>query len=111
MTTIMTPRTYTVAPLFATNYSTWSIKIEMLLIRSQIRSVVDGTEIAPAVSEVAGLAAWKLKDVKARSDILLHCGDKQLLSLKSLSTSKQVWNKLKQLYERSNKALQVNFHK
>jgi hypothetical protein len=111
MTTVINPRTYSIAPLCATNYSSWSIKLEMLLTRSEIWSFVDGSEVAPAATDVDALAAWKLKDSKARSEILLHCGEKQLLSLKPLSTSKAVWDKLKQLYERSNKASQVNLHK
>jgi len=50
-------RTYSIPPLTAFNYSTWSIKIEMLLIRSELWSVVDGTEDAPASSDVVGLVA------------------------------------------------------
>jgi hypothetical protein len=71
--------------------------------------VVDGSKLAPSESDPTGLAAWKLKDFKARSDILLHCGEKQLILLKPLTTSKAMWEKFKQLYERSNKASQVNF--
>lgn len=110
-TTVMTPRTYSIAPLSATNYLSWSIKLEMLLIRSELWSVVDGSEGAPTDTNIDALAAWKSRDSKARSEILLHCGEKQLLMLKPLSTSKVVWDKLKQLYERSNKASQVNLHK
>lgn len=111
MTTVITPRSYAIAPLTALNYSTWNIKVEMLLTRSKVWSVVDGSEIAPPASDPVGHAAWKSKDSEARSDILLHCGDKQLALLKSLPTSKAVWDKLKQLYERSNRASQVNLHK
>jgi len=102
---------YSIPPLTASNYSTWSIKIEMLLIRSELWSVVDGTEATPASSNVASLEAWQLKDAKARSDILLHYGEKQLISLRPLKTSKEIWARIKQLYEKSNKASQVNLHK
>jgi hypothetical protein len=76
MTTVINPRTYTIAHLCVTNYSSWSIKLEMLLTRSEIWSVVDGSKVAPAATDVDALAAWKLKDSKARSEILLHCGEK-----------------------------------
>jgi hypothetical protein len=107
----MTSRAYTIAPLTIANYSTWSIKIEILQICSKIWNVVDGLEIAFVASNAIGLATRKQKDSKARSDILLHCDEKQLILLKPLSTSKAVWKKLKQLYERFNKESQVNLHK
>jgi hypothetical protein len=72
---------------------------------------VDGSDEAPNASDVEVLVAWNLRDSKARSDLLLHCSKKQLISLRSLPTSKQVWERLKQLYEKSNKASQVNLHK
>jgi len=95
MTRVINSRTYTIAPLYATNYSTWSIKLEMLLIRFKIWSVVDGLEVFLAATDVTTLAAWKLKDSKARFEILLYCREKQLLLLKPLSTSKAMTNKLK----------------
>jgi len=52
--------------LSAKNYTTWSIKLEMLLIRSKLWSVVDGTKFVPPSSDPPGLIAWKLKDSKAR---------------------------------------------
>jgi hypothetical protein len=72
---------------------------------------VDGSDEAPDASDVEGLATWNLRNSKARSDILLQCSEKQLISLRLLPTSKQVWDRLKQLYEKSNKASQVNLHK
>jgi len=65
---------------------------------------VDGSEVCPLASDAEGFANWTLKDSKARSDILLHCGEKQLITLRPLTTSKAVWDKIKLLYEKSNKA-------
>ena len=76
------------------------MKLEIILIRSEIWGVVDRSDVASAASDVVGLAAWKLCDVKARSELLLYCNEKQLISLHSLTTSKQVWDRLKQLYEK-----------
>lgn len=85
----------------------------MLLVRSKLRSVVDGSEIALVDSDVAGLAGRKLKDSKARLDIFLHCQEKQFILfvlLKSLTTSKAEWKKLKQLYQRSNTESHINLY-
>lgn len=105
------PRAYNIPPLTASNYALWSIKIQMLLIKSELWSIVDGTEAQPASSDVAGLSAWQLKDSKARADILLHCGENQLISLQPLTTSKLVWDRIKQIYQKSNQASQVHLHK
>ena len=109
--TTTAPRAYYIPPLTTSNYATWSIKIKMLLIQSKLWSVVDGTEVAHTASDVAGLTAWKLKDSKAHSNILFHCGEKILITLQPLKTSKLVWDRIKQIYEKSNKATQVNLHK
>jgi len=105
------PRAYIIPPLSAENYATWSIKIEMLLIRFELWQVVDGSKADLGLSNPATHSAWKLKDSKARSDINFHCGEKQIISLKSLGSAKEVWDRLKQIYERSNKGSQVHLHK
>ena len=81
-------RAYVIPILSADNYATWSMKLELLLIRSEIWGIVDGSDVAPAASDIVGLAAWRLRNVKARSELLLHCNEKQLLSLRSLTTFK-----------------------
>jgi len=106
-----TSRTYSISTFTTSNYATWSIKIEMLLIQSKIWSVVDGKEIAPHSSDVVGLIAWQLKDAIACADILHYCGDKQFILLRPLKTSKEVWDCIKQIYEKSNRASQVNLYK
>jgi hypothetical protein len=54
---------------------------------------------------------WKFEDAKARINILFHCSEKKLLALNKLQTSKEIGDRLKLVYEKSNKASQVNFHK
>lgn len=72
----------------------------MLLNRSELWTIVNSSEVHLADSKVEGLAAWQLKDLKARSDMFLHCGKIQLVSFCPLKTSKVVWDWIKQLYER-----------
>jgi hypothetical protein len=64
--------------------------VEMLLIRSKLWTIVDGSKCSFPTSNVARFIAWKLKDSKTRSDILLHYGEKQLISLRPLTPSKAV---------------------
>ena len=51
------PRAYYVPPLSAADYATWGIKIEMLLIRSELWLVIDGRDLAPVASNFVGFAA------------------------------------------------------
>jgi len=69
-------RAYSIPALSAGNYAIWSIRLEMLLIRSKLWSVVEGTEAAPLSNNSASLTTWKLKDAKAWADILLHYDEK-----------------------------------
>lgn len=50
--------------------------MEMFLIRHDLFSVVDGCEANPSPIDAAKLAAWKLKDAKAKSDLILHCDNR-----------------------------------
>ena len=77
--TIVAPQAYYIPPLTASNYVMWSNQIEMLLIWLELWFVVDGTKVAPVSSNVVGLIAWKLKDSKARSYILLHLAKRHSL--------------------------------
>jgi len=101
---------YFIPSLIAFDYATLQIKIEMFFTQSELHNVVDGTKEALATSNICGLVAWKLKDSNTCSDILLHCGEKQL-SFQLVKTSKGIWNNLKQLFKKLNKASQVHLHK
>lgn len=91
------PKTYLVEKLKATNYNSWSVKMELILILNDIFSVVDGSETDPGTATLEATAyqiLWKQKDSKARATIMLHCGEKQFSTVKTLKTSKAVWDKL-----------------
>lgn len=111
MASITTSQAYHISPLSANNYTSWSIKLEMLLTRSEVSDVVDGSTLAPNKSHVIRLLIGNYEILKYVHDLLLHCNEKQLISLCLLGTSKEVWDWLKQLYKKSNKAFRVNLHK
>jgi hypothetical protein len=68
-------RIYSIDKLTSQNYPIWSIQLEMLLIQNELWGVVNGTKSNPS-SAVVAYTTWKIKDSKARSDIILHCGNK-----------------------------------
>ena len=78
----------------------------MLFTKSKLWTTVEGMEAALAASNIIGLRASKLKDSKVCFDIVLHCGEKKIITLCPLKTSKEICERLKQLYQKLNKANQ-----
>ena len=113
-------------PLFerlsTTNYRTWVVQMEMILIRHDRLEYVDGTTTCPipvtpagspvgtAPTNAADIFAWKTNDAKARSDLILSLGARQIQLIRSCSTSKEIWDTLKSIYEQSDMASQVAAH-
>jgi hypothetical protein len=71
------------------SYATWSIKIEMVLIRAEIFDVVDGLFVDYGSIDPTNHTLWKSKGAKARANILFHCCEKKLLALNKLKTQKK----------------------
>jgi hypothetical protein len=82
----------------------------MLLIHSYRWNLSDDNEMDHNTTDCVAHLAWKSKDFKARDDILLHCG-KKINFLLDLLPHPKLCGRLKQLYQHSNKAFQVNLHK
>jgi hypothetical protein len=107
-------KTYVVEKLNTTNYNSWSVKMELVLILNDYFRIVDGSEPNPGTANSANFAnqlTWKQKDSKARAIILSHCGEKQFSAVKRLATSKAVWDKLKETYQQIDLAIQVTAQK
>ena len=101
---------YLVKKLTTTNYNSWSVKMELVLILNDYFSIVDGSEVDPGTSTTEAQASqilWKYKDSKARATIMLHFGDKQFSVVKHLKSSKAIWDKLKETYQQTDIATQV----
>jgi hypothetical protein len=90
------------------NYSTWSIKLQMLLIRSEIWGIVDGSDPDPRATNNALQVAWKLKDFKAQANIIFHCRDWQIHMISQLKLFKAMWDKFKAQYEHIDMALNTS---
>lgn len=79
----------------------------MLLIHNGLFGVVDGSEPLPTTS--THLPDMKLKDSKAKSDLILHCANRQIQLVQSLLTSQEIWDKLK-MYTHSEVTSQVTMY-
>jgi len=50
----------------------------LLLTHFELWGVVDGSDSAPAASDVAILIAWKLRDSKARLELVIYYSEKAI---------------------------------
>ncbi|MCO5573253.1 hypothetical protein L7F22_027022 [Adiantum nelumboides] len=109
---------YQIEKLNGTNYLPWSLRLQMVLEKSGNLGVVDGTEPNPtnvpagqAPAAEAKIDAWNKKDLEARTEIILHLGNKQLQLVRQTKTAREMWNLLKQQYQRTNVVSRVLLHK
>uniref|UniRef100_A0A6V7JQH2 Retrovirus-related Pol polyprotein from transposon TNT 1-94 n=1 Tax=Bracon brevicornis TaxID=1563983 RepID=A0A6V7JQH2_9HYME len=75
-----------------------------LLIKNNAWQYVSGTTAKPEVvgnnaESIAAAALWETSDAKASSDIILCIDPKELKQVKNCSTSKEIWEKLKNSYQ------------
>lgn len=75
------------------NYSIWKFKVELLLVKEELLSLV--SEPKPEVIT----AEWLAKYGKARAMIGLAVEDSQLVHIIRKQTAKEMWDSLKQIHE------------
>lgn len=81
--------------LNGSNYQVWKFRMEMLLIKEDIWSVISTAAPSP-VTDV-----WTTKDQRARATIGLLVEDNQLIHIRSQTTAAGVWKALKDYHEKS----------
>lgn len=97
-------------PLTGDNYDTWKIQMRAILKKNDLWEYVTGTLPQPGKSD-AKYAEWIKNDGKAESDILLAVSPSELIALDGLETSKDIWEKLKSLYQSSGPARKASLLK
>ncbi len=102
---------YQIDKLSNINYLIWNVKMQMLLIRVEFWTMVNQSELDPSSVDVTLQTTWKLKNYKTHFDLIFHCGDRQIQLVRTLQTSKEVWDKLKATYEQSSMVAQKTIHK
>lgn len=92
----------------------------MLLEKAGNWGVVSGSEPNPTTLPVASGAqpptqdvidAWLKKDFEARTELVLHMGDRQVQLVRQLNTSKEMWDSLQQQYQQTNVVSRVLLHR
>ncbi|XP_038982157.1 uncharacterized protein LOC120110650 [Phoenix dactylifera] len=86
------------------NYSTWEFQFQTLLQGKKLWGYIDGSIKLPAETEVEKRAEWIATDPGIRSWILKSVDSHIVLSLRSYSTAKQMWDYLKLVFNHDNNA-------
>lgn len=84
------------------NYSTWQLRMEMMLKRDELWFVVSDERPTPVTS------AWTTADQKALANIVLFCEDSQLNLIKSVKTAKGAWATLKKFHSKATMTSRVS---
>jgi hypothetical protein len=89
------------------NYDTWKIQVEALLIKNDTWSYVSGEKPKPQITGEGKARAvteeeqkkWIAADRKAKSDLILAMNASELRQIRSCETSREIWMKLESIYE------------
>jgi hypothetical protein len=85
-----------VSKLDSENYQQWKLQVTLLLKAYGVWGHVDGTIVRPH-TDATLIQDWETKDVQAQAIIVPLLDKKQMSHIYTCSTSKGVWDKLKQI--------------
>ncbi|XP_029054776.2 uncharacterized protein LOC114882063 [Osmia bicornis bicornis] len=85
-----------IVKLDGTNYSTWKFEVVLALEAKDLLGLVDGTIVKPDETE---LKAYDKKSAQVKMLILNTVAKNLCRNLYNCSTAKEMWDKLKDLYE------------
>ena len=91
------------------NFDTWVIQMEAILTKNDAWGYVSGDKVKPEIiaenaESVEASRAWDVEDKKAKSDIILAIKSSELKQIKGCHTSREVWAKLRSIYQSSGPA-------
>ena len=93
-----------IEPLGKDNYDTWRLHARALLIKTDGWQYVSGTSVKPEPNELnqrrpVEIRAWEQGDQKALADLILSIRPSELKQIKHCRTSREMWNKLEEIYQ------------
>jgi transposase InsO family protein len=98
---------YSVDKLEASNFSSWKLRLKMILIDRGLWEVVDGTELKPAPDNKALYDAFIKKDNQALAQIVLTLSNSQLVHVRNASSSRDAWRNICSAFEAKGLAAKV----
>lgn len=90
----MSSSTRSLEPLTKSNYDTWCLQAQAILIRYDLWEYANGEKTSAETATAEEKSAFLKEDLKARSELLLLISPPELKQIKGCNTSKEVWDKL-----------------
>ncbi len=83
------------------NFHLWKFKMQMVLEEKDLWNIVKGDEVEPAEEGTTETQRrqFQKRERKALATICLSLGDEQLSLVRTATTAKEAWSKLKSHYE------------
>ncbi len=106
---------YSIDKLTGDNFSSWKFKLQLILMDRGLWEIVDGTEVAPANTNVSGkddtkqqaYIDWKKRDNQALAQIALTVSNSELVHIRNAKSSNEAWSKICSVYEAKGLAAKV----
>ncbi|MCO5581892.1 hypothetical protein L7F22_035781 [Adiantum nelumboides] len=95
-------RYHTIDKLNGNNYQVWKLKMELYLKELQLWDVISTP--APSLVETE----WMAKDYTTHMEIILHCGDRQVQTVWSVTSAQAIWSFFQKTYEHTDLVYQVS---
>ena len=92
--------TVAVVPVNGANYGTWKIQCRMTLMKDNLWSIVSGTDVAPAETEVEKYAKFVVRRDRALATIVLSVDPSLLYLLGDPEDPVAVWKKLSEQFQK-----------
>lgn len=92
-----TSSSYRIEFLNKSNYDTWKVQAQAVLIKNGLWGYVNGS--IPKPKEDEEIEKWEMNDLNARSDLILIISPSELKQVKNCATSKELWEILKNTYQ------------
>ena len=85
------------------NFDTWKLQMQAVLVTNDLWEYVNGTVAKPESAidgaNAADVQAWSKYNQKARSDIILFISPSELKLVKNCETSRAMWLKLHEIFQ------------
>jgi hypothetical protein len=102
---------WTIDKLDGSNWTTWKFQMKHLLMAKGLWGIVDGTETVPGAGQAAARAEFNKRSQKAQATIVLGISTTQLYLVTTCETAKDMWDVLKQHFERDSLANKIYLKK
>lgn len=95
----MTSSLFNIDKLNESNFDSWSVQLQSVLIHQELWSVVSGELVhPPSGADQKDVLLWKAKDEKAKATIILSITPMQIQHVKNCTSASDAWNSLEKVH-------------